>query len=69
MTRDRLAAAVALAAVAAFAGMAAVSAGLVPDPALDEPVWYLLVVASVGYWLVLVRLTRSDGDGDAGDAA
>jgi hypothetical protein len=63
VSRDRLPPAVALATVAAFAGMAAVSAGLVPDPGFDEPAWYLLVAASIGYWLAVVRLTRSDGDG------
>jgi hypothetical protein len=40
--------------------MWAVSAGLVPDPGLDEPVWYALVAFAVAYWVAFVAWTRRE---------
>jgi hypothetical protein len=57
---NRWAAAV-VALTAALAGvMAAVSAGLLSEPGLDRPAWYLLVALCVGYWVVAVRWARGD---------
>jgi hypothetical protein len=41
----------------AAAAMVGVSAGVVPQPALTEPVWYGLLALVVGYWLAFVRWT------------
>jgi hypothetical protein len=56
MKRRRLA--VAVAAVLAGAGMAAVEAGLVGQPALADPVWLLLGALVVGYWGVFLHWAR-----------
>jgi hypothetical protein len=56
MKRRRLA--VAVAAVLAGAGMAAVEAGLVGQPALADPVWLLLGALVVGYWGVFLHWVR-----------
>jgi hypothetical protein len=48
-----------VAVAASFGGMAAVSAGYVSEPSFASPVWYLLVTAVVGYWIVFVRWART----------
>lgn len=45
--------------IAALVGMQAVSAGLVPEAGLGEPIWYLLVVLAVGYWVAFVAWART----------
>jgi hypothetical protein len=57
---NRRAAAVVATAVALVGVMPAVSAGLLPEPGLDRPAWYLLVALCVGYWVVAVRWARGD---------
>lgn len=52
---------VGVAAVLAGVGMAAVETGLVGQPALDDPVWFLIGGLVVGYWAVVVRWTRTRG--------
>lgn len=47
-----LAAAVAAAAMPAL--MLAVSAGFVPRPQFTSPVWWLLPVVAVGYWVAWI---------------
>jgi hypothetical protein len=49
-----------LAAAGAVGGMWAVSTGRIPDPAVDEPVWYVLVAFGVGYWLAVVAWARAE---------
>ncbi|MFB6243986.1 MAG: hypothetical protein ABEH80_07780 [Halobaculum sp.] len=44
----------ALAAAAMPAVMLAVSVGFVPAPALSAPVWWVLPVVAVGYWLAWI---------------
>jgi uncharacterized membrane protein YgaE (UPF0421/DUF939 family) len=39
----------------ALGAMVGVSAGVVPQPSLSNPVWYGLVALVVGYWLAFVR--------------
>ena len=51
--------AVGVAAVLAGVGMAAVEAGLVGNPALDDPVWLALGGLVVGYWVLFIRWTRT----------
>ncbi len=43
------------------AAMVGVSAGAVPEPGLDRPVWYGLGALVVGYWAAFVRLARGRG--------
>jgi hypothetical protein len=45
----------------ALAAMVGVSAGAVPEPGLDRPVWYGLGALVVGYWAAFVRLARGRG--------
>jgi hypothetical protein len=45
------------------AAMVGVSAGAVPEPGLDRPVWYGLGALVVGYWAAFVRLARGRGRG------
>lgn len=46
--------AAAVSAAAMPAVMLAVSAGFVPRPAVGQPVWWVLPVVAVGYWLAWV---------------
>ncbi len=46
--------AAAVAAVAMPAVMLAVSAGFVPQPSFGSPVWWLLPVVAVGYWVAWI---------------
>jgi hypothetical protein len=39
--------------------MAAVEAGLVGDPALNDPVWLALGGLVVGYWALFIRWARA----------
>jgi hypothetical protein len=46
-----------------LAAMVGVSAGAVPEPGFDRPVWYGLVALVVGYWAAFVRMCRGRGRG------
>jgi hypothetical protein len=59
---DRRAAVAAATALALTGVMPAVSAGLLPEPGLDRPAWYLLVALCVGYWVAAVRWARGGGE-------
>jgi hypothetical protein len=50
---------VGVAAAVAGAGMAAVEAGLVGQPALADPVWLVLAAVVVGYWAGFVHWARA----------
>ena len=56
---NRRSVAVGVAAALAGAGMAAVEAGLVGQPALGDPVWLLIGAFVVGYWAVFLHWARA----------